>query len=144
MKMNKDIQYGILFCLYLARSGRTTIDSASEGLKIKKLFLAQIANKLKNARVLDSFKGPHGGYELNGNPPLSEIIYAIAPQWVLNDTESKKYVSGSPEYRALYLLACDMSTSLMPVKRAGIRQLMQKSIDKEMNILNGKISEVTQ
>jgi Rrf2 family protein len=50
------------------RGGNISASSIADELKISKIYLEQVFAQLKKARVLNSVKGPKGGYRLARNP----------------------------------------------------------------------------
>lgn len=121
MKLNKKLQLGLLFTLYLARSGKTTIEFAASGLGVSEMFLAQVAQGLRKGGVIISTKGPTGGYELNGEPLVSDVFKALSPVSLVN---TSRLVGSSHEYRALYALAGNLTASMAPLMNRKIKNLV--------------------
>lgn len=70
-------------------------------------FLELILLELKNARIVDSVRGAHGGYRLRRNPaqlPLSDIIRLIdGPLAPMGDAEQLRgLIAKGGDHRALY------------------------------------------
>ena len=77
-------RYAILAIIDLAQKAdsvpRTVADIAYRQ-NISSSYLEQIFHKLKNAGIVDSIKGPGGGYKLNNNPKeicIMDLINAVA------------------------------------------------------------------
>lgn len=72
MNLSKRGEYGLRAMIFLARNagqdGRLTIRQIAEGENIPAKFLEQILLSLKNAGLLQSKMGTHGGYYL-AHPP---------------------------------------------------------------------------
>ncbi len=77
MKLNKNIENGLLLTIYLARRGQSNVKTASSDLQISIHFLEQIARKLRIVGVLSSVKGPGGGYRLNPTSTALDVITAL-------------------------------------------------------------------
>jgi len=123
MKLNKNLQLGLLFALYLARSGRTTIHYAASGLGVSEPFLAQVARLLRKGGVIVSSKGPNGGYELKGEPLVSDVFKAIAPVKLLS---TYRLPGSSHEYRALHAFAGNLTASMAPLMNRKIKNLVNE------------------
>ncbi len=59
-----------------AYPGGVTLDEISTNQKISKVYLAQILNRLRQARLIRSSRGPGGGYVLR-KPPEEITLYDI-------------------------------------------------------------------
>ncbi len=136
MRINKNVQYGLLLVLYICRAGRTTITNASEGLRISNTYLQQIANKLKNAEVLKSFKGPKGGYELAYEVTVGDIFNALDPIALITQQESSSYVVGDVEHRAFASLTNKIRSSINPQLNRTIRNIEKEFTVNELDMLN--------
>lgn len=78
IKMTKKVENGLLLCLYLARKGRTRLETASGHLGVSLHFLEQIALKLRNENVLTSFRGPGGGYDILPDVTAFDVMKALS------------------------------------------------------------------
>lgn len=83
MLLSKSCEYGMRATLYLAtlnKEGYVSIREISEELDISFHFLTKIFQKLTQAGILSSFRGPNGGVAL-AKPPsevtLFDIVVAI-------------------------------------------------------------------
>lgn len=101
MRLNKASQYGMLFSLYLSRSGRARIEDVAVNLNISKYFLEQIAAKLRKSGVVNSVRGRNGGYELNPDATMMDVLKSVGVVGLLNNKESEALQLGQPEQRAL-------------------------------------------
>ncbi len=98
MKMNKAYENALLLTLYADRAGRCTLGQVAVTLGVSLHFLEQIARKLRKAGVLQSFRGPGGGYEIDGNPTVFDVIAAMGHK---RRGYGKELLSLSPEIRTL-------------------------------------------
>lgn len=87
MIFSKKIQYALMLVFQLDREGRTTIQDVAKEFGIPEQFLQQIAVKLRKAKVVKSFRGPGGGYELIGEPRLSDIFLALGKSSVISKSD---------------------------------------------------------
>lgn len=133
MRLSKTLQYGLLFALYLCRSGRTTVESASEGMGVPFEFLTQIASKLRRYGVVKSVRGPHGGYELNGNPTVRDVFLALStPVSLLGREELDNYRKGSTDHRALAAYVLNLNMALQPLLSRNVRNVAAELVANEM------------
>ncbi len=131
MRINRKLQYGLLFSVYLSRSGRSTIDIVSKNIDVPKSFLEQIARELRIAGVLKSIRGPNGGYELIGEPLVSDVFAALNEITLLSPQEISSYQRGEMEHRALAAMVKDMAFSLYPVLGRKIKDVVKELINME-------------
>lgn len=81
--LSKSCEYGLRATLYLAnldQEGYVSIGTISEELDISFPFLTKIFQKLNDANLLDSRRGPKGGVALTKSPDdisLYDIVVAI-------------------------------------------------------------------
>ena len=82
MKITKWGEYGILCCMYLAEHhGQKAVGAGeiSETQSIPLQYTHQILQRLRKGGIIESLRGPHGGYRLAKSPEntnLKDIIYA--------------------------------------------------------------------
>lgn len=131
MRINRKLQYGLLFAVYLSRSGRSTIDTVSKNIDVPKAFLEQIARELKIGKVIRSIRGPGGGYELLGEPTVQRVFEALNEMTLLSQQELSAYRRGELEHRALASMVSDMSFSLHPVLRRSIKDVVREVVAAE-------------
>ncbi len=143
MRLNKKIQYGMVFALYLARAGRSTVEGAAESLGLSVSFLEQVARKLRIAGVVKSVRGPNGGYELEGHPTVSEIFEALAPVRLFTNQEANGYVTGNAEQRAFMLWASKLSLSLCPPMNMYVKELNTNLVTNELAALERAVETAT-
>jgi len=136
MRLNKKSQSAILFCLYLSRSGRTSVASASEGLSLSRAALYGIAAMLKKAGLVTSVRGRNGGYELVPNATILNALNATTPPSVLAQRDAVRLAKGSPEARALVFYAKNLVWQMGPMLQLSIRDVMQDLVDTEVKHLN--------
>lgn len=123
MKITQNVQYGILLALYLSRSGRSNLKFISEGMKLSKPFLEQVARKLRLSGVIRSIRGPGGGYELVGDPIVRDIFNSLSPVKLISNKESSKFLIGSIDERSLLHFANNLQSSMNPLLNRKIRTL---------------------
>ena len=121
MRFNQKLQLGLLFALYLTRSGKTTAESAADGLGVSTSFMALVANALHRKGVIKSTRGRNGGYELNGDPLVGDIFKALSPVKLVC---TNRQAGTSHEYRALYGLASALTQSMAPLMNRKVRNLV--------------------
>ncbi len=83
MNISTKGKYAIASMLYIAKKRNTdqsiSLMTIAENLNISKIYLEQIFSSLKKANLVDSIKGPNGGYQLRKTPnniTLFEILKA--------------------------------------------------------------------
>lgn len=138
MKMNKKTQYGILLALYAYRGGRVNLKEASENMKVSFAFLQQVANILKRKKILISFKGPNGGYELSPKITLRDVFNALSPIQVLNNNDLTALSRGTPEQRALNAYAKLIKVALYNTMDVEISKMMRHLIIEELKIMESR------
>jgi len=135
MRLNKKLQYGLLFALYLSRSGRATLDIISQNLDVSQSFLEQIARKLRIMGVVKSIRGPSGGYELIDGMTVGMVINALQTPVIMSSKEASVYARGELEHRALARMANDMAFSLTPVFRMKIKDVVGELVRAENYVM---------
>jgi Rrf2 family protein len=82
--LSNSCKYGIRAVVYLAScpqgKGKTGIKQISKDLDLPTPFLAKILQQLAKQKILDSSKGPHGGFSLLKDPKkitLLDIVKTI-------------------------------------------------------------------
>ena len=83
MNISTKGKYAIASMFYIAKKRNTdqsiSLMTIAENLNISKIYLEQIFSSLKKANLVDSIKGPNGGYQLRKTPnniTLFEILKA--------------------------------------------------------------------
>jgi len=123
MRLTKKAQYGLLLALYLSEKGIATIEEASVDLALSPTFLAQVAVKLRKSNVLRSKKGPDGGYLLNGDPTVSDVLQCLAPALLLSVSEASTYARGTHNHRSLVYFAVDLFSAMSSQLNRRIRNV---------------------
>jgi len=136
MRLTKESQYAILLSLYIARAGRANIETAAANLGLSESFLYQVARNLRKGNILNSIRGPGGGYELVNSIRLLDVLSSIDGNGLLSQTERLKYATGVPEERALELIVSNMGLAMWPLLNKPIKTIMAELSSKETSILN--------
>lgn len=78
MFFSKSFGYALRGILYVAMMSdekkRVQIDEIAERLSVPKHFLGKILNKVVKEGILDSTKGPYGGFSINQNTLTTPLI----------------------------------------------------------------------
>lgn len=86
-------EYAIKACIWIAlnssKNRYVTINEIVESTGLPRAFTAKTLQKLAKFRIVDSVKGPHGGFCIMNNAPedisLLEIVQAIDGSGLLHD-----------------------------------------------------------
>lgn len=135
MRVSKKVQYGLMLSLYLARSGRTTLENVAKSLRLSKSFLEQVARLLRIHGVVKSTRGPSGGYELIGDPTVGDIFKALGPISLIDKKTASKLRFGNAEERALGLFISDWQESVNIWSMSKIRGINMALVDQELSLL---------
>ena len=136
MRINRELQYGLLFVIYLSRSGRSTIDTVSQNISVPKSFLEQIARTLRIAGLIKATRGPSGGYELIGQPTMLDVFTALNQVALLSPQEMSGYKHGALEHRAMARMVEDMCFSLAPVLNRSVKDVVRELVEAELYLMN--------
>jgi Rrf2 family iron-sulfur cluster assembly transcriptional regulator len=137
MRLNRKLQYGLLFVIYLHRSGRATIDAVSQNMKVPKDFLEQIARQLRLNGIIKSIRGPAGGYELDkADVTVANVFTALNGASHLTPQEMSGYRRGPFEHRALFRTVQDITFSLSPVFNRKIKDIVREVVAAELYLVN--------
>jgi Rrf2 family protein len=136
MRINRELQYGLLFVIYLSRSGRSTIDTVSKNINVPKSFLEQIARNLRIAGLIKATRGPSGGYELIGTPTMLDVFSSLNQVALLSPQEMAGYKLGELEHRAMARMVEDMIFSLAPVMRRSVKDVVRELVEAELYVMN--------
>ncbi len=74
--------YALQAALHLARRGRGEAVSAAriaEVLEVPSTYLAKVLHRMSREGVLDSVRGPHGGYRLRDEPRAISVSAVVSP-----------------------------------------------------------------
>ena len=81
MFFSKSFGYALRGILYIAMMSdekkRVQIDEIAERLSVPKHFLGKILNKIVKEGILDSTKGPYGGFSINQNTLSTPLIKVL-------------------------------------------------------------------
>jgi Rrf2 family protein len=110
LKISQKGLYALQAMMTLARrheQGAIKIREIAADSDLPEKFLELILLELKNARIVDSVRGAHGGYRLRRSPseiPLSDIIRLIdGPLAPLGDAEQLRgLIAKDADHRALF------------------------------------------
>lgn len=90
--LSNSCKYGIRALIYLASkpkdNGKTGIRQIAKDLDLPTPFLAKILQELTKKKILNSSKGPHGGFSLLKDPQkitLLEIVRTIDGENIFNN-----------------------------------------------------------
>jgi len=136
MKLTKKQQYGLLLVLYLCRSGRATTQQMCAGLGISVYFAEQILRVLRKVKVVVSVRGPGGGYEINAEPTVGDVISSLGTISFLNAKELTIYRHGAPEHRAFAHLVLNMRSAMSLVFARKVRNVGQELVVNELAMLD--------
>jgi Rrf2 family protein len=110
LKISQKGLYALQAMVTLARrhgEGAIKIRDIAADSNLPEKFLELILLELKNARIVDSVRGAHGGYRLRRDPatiPLSDIIRLIdGPLAPMGDAEQLRgLIANDADHRALF------------------------------------------
>lgn len=132
MRFSKQLQYGLIFVLSMAKNGKITIGKFSSDTGIPVPFLEQIARKLKISGIITSTRGPTGGYELIEGSTVLEVIESLSTSSVLSTNDFFKYRSGETvEERALANFSLNLSSGIMNVIDRQIKNVLNETVANE-------------
>lgn len=84
MQFSTKVRYGLALTLFIAkqRSNVTSTAKIAQTLGLSKIYLEQILRPLKSHRIVESIKGPNGGYRIADARlvKVSEIFDALEPE----------------------------------------------------------------
>lgn len=136
MRLNVKVQYALLFCLYLSRAGRASVTDASANMALSYHMLTAVANKLKRSGVVKSHRGPGGGYELVGDPSVSDVITGVGISLDAIDKPNLNILKvGGPEKRALAALSIAATFATRHFTSMKVRNVMSVLVAKEVEAL---------
>ena len=123
MKLNKKMQYAFLLTLYLCRSGRAALPGIAESLNLSEAFLSQVAQKLRKGGIVKVFKGPGGGYEINGDPTVKDIFDAVQPLSIISKKDIKDYPLNCMENRTMLQFVTTLTQAWTPLMKRRMRNV---------------------
>ncbi len=81
MKLNRDTEYALVCLTAMAENNHVySARCLSDQYNIPYDLVCKVLQRLSNAGILDSIRGPRGGYELAGSAediPLSKVVSAV-------------------------------------------------------------------
>ncbi len=110
MKLTRRSEYALLALLHLARAkgeGYVAVAAMAEAQGLPAKFLEQLLMALKRARLVQSQKGPHGGYRLArpaGKISLAEVIRLLDGALAPTESVSTYFYEPTPVEREKRLL----------------------------------------
>lgn len=145
MKISQKGLYALQALMMLARNykkGAVKIREIAYEENLPEKFLELILLELKNARMVESVRGAHGGYTLRRPPTeifLSEVIRLIdGPLAPLGDAESlRSVIAQDKERRALYSVFLEVrdaaarileNTSIADIAGAATKKSRKKNV----------------
>lgn len=87
MKLSTRSRYGLRAICYLAEhedKGYIPVSEIAEKLSLSENYLEQLIRILKNEQLVESIRGPKGGYRLTRNPDkvtVGEVIRVLEGNW---------------------------------------------------------------
>lgn len=136
MKLNKDIQLGLLFVLYLTRAGRASVDVAADNLNLPAEFLQQVSRRLRVGGVIKSIRGPGGGYEIVDEPTVEDVFNALDPIELIKKIDHMSYMKSEVEHRVLCNFASSLRSSMRLVLKRKIKDLCNETQANEAAMFN--------
>ncbi|MBI5213884.1 MAG: Rrf2 family transcriptional regulator [Nitrospirae bacterium] len=89
MQITRETDYAIRCVYYLARRPDevTMVEEIAREMSIPKSFLAKIVQKLVKAKIVKSYRGVKGGFQLSGSPDdisIYDVIEAVEGPVAMN------------------------------------------------------------
>ncbi len=131
MRFNKKTQYGLLLVLHIATQTRCSTKAAASYLQLSHSFLDQVSRDLRLAGILESFRGPKGGWQIVGDPLVGDVLFALSPDAFLSEGEIVKYVQGPSEHRMLVHMVKNMWDVIQPLLHRKIKGISNELIMNE-------------
>ncbi|QIK57712.1 Rrf2 family transcriptional regulator [Erysipelothrix sp. HDW6A] len=111
MKLSSRTRYGIASLVYIVSKGnqQTSLNTLSKELDISKIYLEQIYSDLKKSQIVESIKGPTGGYYVkDSNVTLLEIFETLEPQlFEITEDACSSETLNNALYNHIYVLLDD-------------------------------------
>lgn len=121
--------------IYLSRSGRSTVDIVSKNISVPKSFLEQIARSLRLSGVIHSIRGPSGGYELNINSTIGDVLTALKQDKLIDPRDLSVLKRGALEHRALARTVEDLNFAQAQVFTRRITDVVRELVAAEHYML---------
>lgn len=80
--ISRTAKYALRAVVHLAveaRNGPVPVDAVAEELEVPRNYLSKTLHRLAKAGVLDSTRGPHGGFRLEADPRTLTLQEVVAP-----------------------------------------------------------------
>lgn len=133
MRLSKESQYALLFTMYLSRAGRATVGTSSINLNLSPHFLHQIARKLKIEKIVKSTRGPGGGYSLEDNIRIIDVLNVFDHNGLLDSEDRQKYAtSGVVEERSLEHFISNLGMAMWPILNQTVQSWVERLVQNEM------------
>jgi len=83
MKWTAKTRYALAVLVVLAKAEPQTVPLTviAQRLGLSKIYLEQVLAALRSHQLVIAQKGPSGGYRLNGNPSVWDVLIALEPEW---------------------------------------------------------------
>ena len=83
MKWTAKTRYALAVLVVLAKADPQTVPliTIAQRLGLSKIYLEQVLAALRSHQLVIAQKGPSGGYRLNGNPSVWDVLIALEPEW---------------------------------------------------------------
>lgn len=144
--LSNSCKYGIRAVTYIASQPKTNakigIKKISEDLNLPSPFLAKILQMLAKQKILNSSKGPHGGFSLLKNPKnitVQDIIRSIDGDNTFNDCVMHNGICKSFEERNTL---CPLHEEYSKTRRGLIKLFSSKTVYNLVRSAN-KFDEIT-
>lgn len=89
MRLGKKEQAALLLVTYLRQNGQARLQDVSDSLSLPLHYLEQVARKLRIAGIVESYRGPGGGYRLFTDPTMHHILSAVGYQTMVTEEDLK-------------------------------------------------------
>lgn len=84
MQLSTKARYGLAVAVRIAQSGEQVISAQklAQELSLSKIYLEQILARLKSHRLVETLKGPTGGYRIpaSGQITVYDLLSALEPE----------------------------------------------------------------
>lgn len=83
MKWTAKTRYALAVLVVLSKAEPQTVPLIiiAQRLGLSKIYLEQVLAALRSHQLVIAQKGPSGGYRLNGNPSVWDVLIALEPEW---------------------------------------------------------------
>lgn len=130
MKLSAKTRYGLAALTFMDLQNKDvlTLQEISDHLNVSKLYLEQIFANLKDAKLVDSIKGPSGGYFLtSANCSIYNILSSLEPGLF-------EKTPPSTDHDPINAALCDhLYTPIDELMKKKLSSLKLRDISKEIN-----------